>query len=126
MKTNPKDILIALLLWIGVLSQPMFQKLTSTGILKFIYQYVISPLMLMVLSRSGKFWVSKLIIITSVILSALVAYGINKTDTFSDEELDKSTSRYVWFNIIHLMSFAIIFFVMGGLMPLYNPTNFNA
>lgn len=126
MKTNPKDILIALLLWIGVLSQPMFQKLTSTGILKFIYQYVISPLMLMVLSRSGKFWVSKLIIITSVILSALVAYGINQLDYFSDEELDKSTSRYVFFNVIHLISFAIIFFVMGGLMPLYNPTNFNA
>ena len=126
MKTNTNDILIALALWIGVLSQPMFQKLTSTGILKFIYQYVISPLMLMVLSRSGKFWVSKLIIITSVILSALVAYGINKTDTFSDEELDKSTSRYVWFNIIHLMSFAIIFGLMGLLRPLYNPTNFNA
>lgn len=125
MKTNPQDILIALGLWLFAISQPMFQDLTSAGMLKMMYQYMVLPIVIMILSRRGRFWVRKSTIIPSIIVSALVAYGINKTDYFSDEELDKSTSRYVMFNVLHLMSFAIIFALMGVLRPLYNPANFN-
>lgn len=125
MKTAPSDILIALLLWVGILSQPMFQRLTGVNMMKHIYQFILSPLVIMMLSRTGRFWVKKSVIITSIVLSALIALGINRLDYFSDENINENTTRYIIFNILHLLSFAIVFFLMGVFTPLYNMANFN-
>lgn len=125
MKTAPSDILIALLLWVGVLSQPMFQHLTGISILKNVYQYIISPLAIMALSRTGRFWVKKSVIITSIMLSALVSLGINRLDYFSDDNINERKLRYILFNIIHLLTFAFVFILMGVFTPLYKMSNFN-
>lgn len=127
MKTNPTDIFIALFLWLAAISQPVIQHLVPQGISKNVYQYLMFPISLMLLSRSGKFWVRKEIIILSTLISGLATVAIiRNSDTFSQKEINEKENRYIYLSLINISTFAVIFFVMGGLMQLYNPANFNA
>lgn len=127
MKTNPTDIFIALFLWLAAISQPVIQHLVPQGVSRNIYQYLMFPISLMLLSRSGKFWVSRSVIITSTLISGLATLAIiYNSDTFSQKELNEKKSKYIYLSLINILTFAVIFFIMGGLMKLYNPANFNA
>ena len=123
MKTNPLDIAHGVGLWVILLSQPMIQEITPTKYhLRFIMTYVLFPLLLMFVSRMGRFWINQMTLISSILFAATMTWMMQKYGFINgDPDVQSDSGDMSFIAFFAMMVTMLSMFVI----PMYRMSNFN-
>ena len=126
-KTDLGQIMGALALWVPVMVLPVLLMYFKNVPFKIFTLTLVYPLMISILSRVGRFWVTRTAIayasLATLLLSYVLTLSKNNLEALEDPEKDKTRSALLFSAII--FTFLLAMGLTGVIIePLYNPANF--
>lgn len=127
MKTAPSTIFAGVALWTLAMLVPLILWYVNSGEFKTA-MFLVYPMVISILSRTGWFWVRPEILAYSSIIAFLYGTLIRRNEEVRKSMDNPQSNKAV--SAVSLTSITIVFLVSVVLMslyfkPMYNPENFN-